>query len=41
MNTLTNESHKTKFFEDIDHSILVAFKARIKAIKGMNLYDPV
>jgi len=41
INVFTNESHKTKSFNDIDHDSMVALEARIMAIEGVGLYDPV
>jgi hypothetical protein len=39
VDAFTNESHKTKSFDDIDQDKKVALKARIKAIKEVDLYD--
>jgi hypothetical protein len=36
-----NESHKTKPFDDIDQDKMAALEARIRAIEGVDLYDPV
>jgi len=37
----TNESHKTKPSDDIDQDKMVALEARIRAIEGVDLYDPL
>ena len=36
-----NESHKTKPFDDIDQDKMAVLEARIRAIEGVDLYDPV
>jgi hypothetical protein len=36
-----NESHKIKYFKDVDHDKIAASEARVKAIEGVDLYDPV
>jgi hypothetical protein len=36
-----NESHKIKFFENIDHDKIAALEARVRVIKGVDLYDHV
>jgi hypothetical protein len=36
-----NESHKTKSFNGIDQDKMTALEARIRAIEGVDLYDPV
>jgi hypothetical protein len=36
-----NESHKTKPSDDIDQDKMAAQEARIRAIEGVDLYDPV
>jgi len=36
-----NESHKKKSSDDIDQDKMAALEARIRAIKGVDLYDPV
>jgi hypothetical protein len=36
-----NESHKTKSSNDIDQDKMAALEARIRAIEGVGLYDPV
>ncbi|KAL3597067.1 hypothetical protein D5086_008704 [Populus alba] len=36
-----NESHKAKPFDDIDQDKMAALEARIRAIEGVDLYDPV
>jgi len=36
-----NESRKTKSSNDIDQDKMVALEARIRAIEGVDLYDPV
>jgi hypothetical protein len=36
-----NESHKTNSSNDIDQDKMAALEARIKAIEGVDLYDPV
>ena len=36
-----NESHKTKSSEDVDQDKMAALEARIRAIEGIDLYDPV
>lgn len=41
VDAFTNKSHKTKSFDDIDQDKMVALKARIRAIKGVDLYDLV
>ena len=41
VDAFTNESHKTKSFDDIDQDKMVALKAKIRAIKGVDLYDLV
>ena len=39
--TFANESHKTKSSNDIDQDKMAALEARIRAIEGVDLYDPV
>ena len=41
MKASANESHKAKSFDSIDQAKIEALKARLKAIKGIDLYDPV
>jgi hypothetical protein len=36
-----NESRKTKSSNDIDQDKMAALEARIRAIEGVDLYDPV
>ena len=36
-----NESHKTKSSNGIDQDKMAALEARIRAIEGVDLYDPV
>jgi hypothetical protein len=36
-----NEYHKTKSFDDIDQDKMATLYARIRAIEGVDLYDPV
>jgi hypothetical protein len=36
-----NESHETKPSDDIDQDKMTALEARIRAIEGVDLYDPV
>jgi len=37
----TNESHKTKSSNGIDQNKMAALEARIRAIEGVDLYDPL
>ena len=37
----SNESRKTKTFNNIDQDKMVVLEALIKAIEGVELYDPV
>jgi hypothetical protein len=39
--TFANESHKTKSSNGIDQDKMAALEARIRAIEGVDLYDPV
>jgi len=41
INPFANESHKTKSSNDIDQDKMAALEARIRAIEGLGLYDPV
>jgi hypothetical protein len=41
INPFANESHKTKSSNDIDQDKMTTLEARIRAIKGVDLYDPV
>jgi len=41
MEAFVNESHKTKPSEDVDQDKMAALEARIRAIEGIDLYDPV
>ena len=41
MEASTNESHKAKSSNRIDQAKLEALEARLKAIEGVDLYDPV
>jgi hypothetical protein len=41
INPFANESHKTKSSNNIDQDKMTALEARIKAIEGADLYDPV
>lgn len=41
MDAFTNKSHKTKYFEDINYNKIVTLEVRVKAIKGVDLYDLV
>jgi hypothetical protein len=39
--TFANESHKTKSSNGIDQDKMAALEAQIRAIEGVDLYDPV
>jgi hypothetical protein len=39
--TFTNESHKTRSSNNIDQDKMATLEARIRAIEGVDLYDPV
>jgi len=41
MKAFANESHKAKSSASIDQNKIEALEARIKVIKGVDLYDPV
>ena len=41
VDAFTNEFHKTKSFDDIDQDKMATLESRIRAIKGVDLYDPV
>jgi hypothetical protein len=41
MNAFANESHKVKSSDSIDQNKMVALEARIRVIKGVDLYDLV
>jgi len=41
MEASANESHKVKSSDNIDQAKIEALEARLKAIKGVDLYDPV
>jgi hypothetical protein len=41
INPFANESHKTKSSNDIDQDKMAALEAQIRAIEGVDLYDPV
>jgi len=41
VDAFANESQKTKSSNDIDQDNMVALEARIRAIEGVGLYDPV
>ena len=41
INPFANESHKTKSSNNIDQDKMTALEARIRAIEGADLYDPV
>jgi len=41
MDAFTNKSHKTKYFEDINCNKIVTLEVRVRAIKGVDLYDLV
>ena len=41
INPFTKESHKTKSSNDIDQDKMVALEAHIRAIEGVDLYDPL
>lgn len=41
VDTFSNESCKTKSFENIGYDNIAALDTRIKAIKGVGLYDHV
>lgn len=41
VNAFTNESHKTKSSEDIDHDKIATLDNRVRAIKGVDMYDPI
>ena len=36
-----NESHKTRSFDNIDQDKMTALESKIRAIKGVDLYDHV
>ena len=39
--TFANDSHKTQLSDDTDHDKMAVLEARIRAIEGVDLYDPV
>jgi hypothetical protein len=41
VNAFANKSHKTKSSDGIDQDKMATLKARIMAIEGVDLYDPV
>lgn len=41
INTFTNETHIIRLSNDIDQDKMTALEARIRAIKGVDLYDLV
>ena len=41
VDTFANESNKKRSFDDIDQEKMTALEARIRVIKGVDLYDPV
>jgi hypothetical protein len=41
INPFANESHKTKSSNGIDQDKMAALEARIRAIEGVDLYDPI
>jgi hypothetical protein len=41
IDAFANKSHKQKSSHDIDQDKMAALEARIKAIEGVDLYDPV
>ena len=41
VNAFTNKSHNTKSSDGIDQDKMATLEARIMAIEGVDLYDPV
>jgi hypothetical protein len=41
INAFVNEPHKTKSSDDIKQDKMTTLEARIKAIEGVDLYEPV
>jgi hypothetical protein len=41
MDVFANKFHKIKYFEDIEYDKIVALEAKVRAIKSVELYDPV
>jgi hypothetical protein len=41
VDVFANESYKTKSSNDIDQDKMTTLEARIRAIEGVDLYDPV
>jgi len=41
VDTFTNEFYKTKSSDDIEQNKMAMLEAKIKAIKGVDLYNPV
>jgi hypothetical protein len=36
-----NKSYKTKYFEDVKYDKITLLEARTRAIKSVDLYDPI
>lgn len=41
VDTSTNKSHETKYFKKFKYNKIAALEERVRAIKGVDLYDPV
>jgi len=41
LDIFATKSHKIKYFKDIEYDKITTLEVRVKAIEGVNLYDPV